>query len=386
MKNISIIGATGSIGSQTIEVLRENSTEFKLLGISTHSNWKKTIDIIKEFRPKVVVNTSKEAYDKIKEYRESINGTFDLYFGRDNLKQVSSIRETDILVTSVVGMVGLEPTLDAIKNGTTIALANKETLVAAGKIVMSEAKRHGVDILPVDSEHNALFQCLKGENIKEVKKLHITASGGPFRGKKINDLLKITPEQAVKHPKWNMGKKISVDSSTLMNKGLEVIEAHWLYGIDYRHIDVVVHPESIIHSMVEFVDNSILAQISNPNMKLPIQFALTYPKRQKCNIKEMNFWELGKLTFEKPDIETFRCLKLAYDAGKTAGNSGVILNTANEVAVDLFLKNVIKYTDIANIVEDSLNKYEYFEPTIEEIIQLDSDIRRDLYNKFIGGN
>ncbi|MCM1991109.1 1-deoxy-D-xylulose-5-phosphate reductoisomerase [Oceanirhabdus seepicola] len=386
MKNVGIIGATGSIGSQTMEVLRENRKAFNLTGISSHSNYKKTIEIIEEFSPEVVVVTEDNAYDIIKDYCKDKNKKLSLYRGIESLEKVSEIKENDILVTSVVGMVGLKPTMKAIENGTTIALANKETLVAGGRHVMEAARRRNVDILPVDSEHNALFQCLQGEKREDIKRLHITASGGPFRGKKKEELINITPEDAVRHPKWNMGMKISVDSSTLMNKGLEVIEAHWLYGVDYDKINVVVHPESIIHSMVEYKDNSIIAQLSNPNMKLPIQYALTYPKRIDCNIKELNLFDIGQLTFERPDTDTFTCLKLAYQAGKASGNAGVILNTSNEVAVDLFLNGVIKYLEINEIVERCLNNYEYMsKPTLEDIIQIDKRIRKDLYGLYLGG-
>ncbi len=386
MKNIGIIGATGSIGTQTMAVLRENREAFNLTGISSHSNYKKTIEIIEEFAPKVVVVTEDNAYRIIKDYCKENNKKLELYNGQESLEKVSDIKENDILVTSVVGMVGLKPTMKAIENGTTIALANKETLVAGGLHVMEAARRRNVDILPVDSEHNALFQCLQGEKREDIKRLHITASGGPFRGKKKEELINIKPEDAVRHPKWNMGMKISVDSSTLMNKGLEVIEAHWLYGVDYDKINVVVHPESIIHSMVEYKDNSVIAQLSNPDMKLPIQYALTYPKRIDCNIKELNLFDIGKLTFAKPDTETFTCLKLAYQAGNAGGNAGVILNTSNEVAVDLFLKGTIKYLQINEIVEKCLNDYEYMsKPTLEDIIQIDKNIRKDLYGLYLGG-
>ncbi|WBW94826.1 1-deoxy-D-xylulose-5-phosphate reductoisomerase [Oceanirhabdus sp. W0125-5] len=386
MKNIGIIGATGSIGSQTIEVLRENREAFNLTSISAHSNYKKTIEIIDEFSPEVVVVTEEKAYGIIKDYCKEHNKKIDLYSGVNALEKVSEIKENDILVTSVVGMVGLKPTMKAIENGTTIALANKETLVAGGIHVMEAARKGNVDILPVDSEHNALFQCLQGEKKQDIKRLHITASGGPFRGRKKEELINITPEDAVRHPKWNMGMKISVDSSTLMNKGLEVIEAHWLYGVDYDKINVVVHPESIIHSMVEYKDNSVIAQLSNPDMKLPIQYALTYPERIDCNIKELNLFDVGQLTFLKPDTETFDCLKLAYQAGKAGGNAGVILNTSNEVAVDLFLKGSIKYLEINEIVERCLNNYEYMsKPSLDDIIHIDKRIRKDLYDLYLGG-
>ena len=298
------------------------------------------------------------------------------------LNAIASMPEVDMVVTSVVGMIGLEPTMHAIKAGKDIALANKETLVVAGELVMGEARKHGVKILPVDSEHGAIFQCLQGNEKSDVANLLLTASGGPFRGKCREELLDTTVDEALSHPNWNMGKKISIDSATLMNKGLEVIEAHWLFDMPYDNINVIVHPQSIIHSMVEYVDGSILAQLSNPDMRLPIQYALNFPERKKSVIKKLDFFELQSLTFEKPDMSTFRCLELAYEAGKAGGTMPAILNAANEAAVALFLNKKIKFLDIGRIIEDCMSRFAVSrEFTIEDVISLDSEVKKYVYKK-----
>ena len=273
--------------------------------------------------------------------------------------------------------------MKAIHAGKDIALANKETLVAAGGLVMEAAKKNHVNILPVDSEHGAIFQCLQGNKLENVNKIILTASGGPFRGKNKQQLIEIKPEEALKHPKWNMGKKISIDSSTLMNKGLEVIEAHWLFGVDYEDIQVVVHPQSIIHSMVEYIDGSVIAQLSSTDMRLPIQYAINYPERNDAVIDKLDFYNMGNLTFEKPDMDTFKCLKLAYMAGKMGGNMPAIMNAANEVAVELFLDYKIKYLEIEYIIEKCMNKFEHhINPNLEEILEIDLKVREYVRNNY----
>ncbi len=296
---------------------------------------------------------------------------------------ISTLEEVNIVVTSVVGMIGLVPTIKAIESGKDIALANKETLVVAGELVISKAKEHNVSILPVDSEHGAIFQCLRGNKKEEVKNIILTASGGPFRGRKKEELTDIKPEHALKHPKWNMGRKISIDSATLMNKGLEVIEAHFLFDVDYENIKVVVHPQSIVHSMVEYKDGSIIAQMAVPDMRLPIQYALNYPNRKKSRIESLDFYKISSLTFEKPDMDTFLPLKLAYEVGKKGGIMPAILNGANEVAVDLFLREKIKFLCIGELLEECMNKfYKPVEATLENIINIDKEVREYLEKKY----
>ena len=321
----------------------------------------------------------------IKDYCDANNLKIKVLGGIEGLIEIASLEEIDTVVTSVVGMIGLKPTMAAIEAGKDIALANKETLVVAGELVMNKAREKGVKILPVDSEHSAIFQSLSGYTSKDINKIILTASGGPFRGKKLEELKNVTVHEALKHPKWNMGKKISIDSATLMNKGLEVIEAHYLFDCDYDNIEVVVHPQSIIHSMVEYNDASIIAQLGSPDMRLPIQYALNYPDRVERIAKPISFYEIATLTFEKPDLHTFKCLDLAYKAGKEGGLATTILNGANEEAVALLLEEKIKFLQIAEIIEESL---EYFkeeksnELTLENIIDLDCRVRQYIRNKW----
>lgn len=377
MKYISILGATGSIGTQTLDVIRQERDKFSLEGISVNKNYGLTIRIINEFAPKYVAVMDESTCESIKNYCHEANKSTQVFYGMEGLNKIATIPDVDIVVTSIVGMIGLVPTLNAIKAGKHIALANKETLVVGGEIVMAEAKKNGVMILPVDSEHGAVFQCLQGNNGEEVDKIILTASGGPFRGKTTKDLTSVTCDDALKHPKWNMGKKISIDSATLMNKGLEVIEAHWIFGIDYKNIDVVVHPQSIIHSMVQYVDGSVIAQLGTTDMKLPIQYAINYPRREKRVVETLDFYNLGSLSFDKPDLETFKCLKLAYEAGNTGGTMPAILNGANEIAVELFLEKKISFLKIADIIEECMNKFSYSSKfTVEDILQTDSDVRK----------
>ncbi|MEW8955455.1 1-deoxy-D-xylulose-5-phosphate reductoisomerase [Clostridium sp.] len=383
MKNICIIGATGSVGTQTLDVIRKEKDNFNLIAVSANSNIDKVIEIIDEFSPKFVVISDEEAYKKIQKYIKGIDNKVDLLFGIEGLEYIATLDEVDMVVTSIVGMIGLRPTLKAIEAKKDIALANKETLVVAGEIVMKAAKENGVNIFPVDSEHSAIFQSLQGNNLKDVKKIILTASGGPFRGKKSDDLINITPEEALKHPKWNMGRKISIDSATLMNKGLEVIEAKWLFDVDYNDIQVVVHPQSIIHSAVEYVDGSVIAQLGSTDMKLPIQYALNYPERKSQVCSSLDFYEISKLTFEKPDMDTFKCLALAYEAGRKGKLMPTILNGANEVCVELFLRNKVSFLQIADIIEEVMGKFDYnMEVTLENIIKMDEDVRTYIYNKY----
>lgn len=383
MKNITILGATGSIGTQTLDVIRREKEELKLVAISANKSYKKVIEIIKEFKPKYAVLMEENAFKIVEDF--CIDNKIDtkVLKGMEGMIYISTLEEVNTVVTSVVGMIGLVPTIKAIESGKDIALANKETLVVAGEIVISKAKEHNVNILPVDSEHGAIFQCLRGNKKEEVKNIIVTASGGPFRGKKKEELIDVKPEHALKHPKWNMGRKISIDSATLMNKGLEVIEAHFLFGVDYENIKVVVHPQSIVHSMVEYKDGSVIAQMATPDMKLPIQYALNYPNRKESQIEPLDFYKISNLTFEKPDIDTFLPLKLAYEAGKKGGVMPAILNGANEVAVDLFLKGKIEFLQIGDLLQECMNKfYKSMEATLENVISIDKEVREYLGKKY----
>lgn len=384
MKNISILGVTGSIGTQALDVIREKKNEINLVGITGHKNYDKLLDIIKEFKPKYIGITDEVCYEKILNYSKKHDLRAEIYCGSEALEKIATLKEIDTVLTSVVGIVGLKPTVKAIEAKKNIALANKETLVVAGDIVKAKAKEYGVEIIPVDSEHGAIFQCLLGNKKEEVNKIILTASGGPFRGEKRNALMEITPAEALKHPKWNMGKKISIDSSTLVNKGLEVIEAHFLFDIDYDNIEVVVHPQSIIHSMVEYVDGSIIAQLGSTDMRLPIQYALTYPLRKKRIANALSFKEVKELTFEEPDLNTFKCLALAYEAGRLGGNMTAIYNGANEIAVELFLSEKIRYLQIEEIIEDCMNNFKHVKnPTLDEVLFIDKEVREYVIKKYL---
>lgn len=385
MKNISILGATGSIGTQTLDVIRNSEDEIKLIGITANSSVEKMKDIIREFKPKYVGMMDESSANDIKEFCKKEYPNIEVLKGMDGLVKIATLDEIDTVVTSVVGMIGLKPTIAAIEAKKDIALANKETLVVAGELVMKKAKENNVKILPVDSEHSAIFQSLSGYNNKDINKIILTASGGPFRGKTTEDLKDVTVKEALKHPKWNMGQKISIDSATLMNKGLEVIEAHFLFDTDYDNIEVVVHPQSIIHSMVEYKDASVIAQLGTPDMRLPIQYALNYPERKGMIANPLNFYELGALTFEKPDLETFKCLRFAYEAGKIGGLAPTILNGANEEAVALLLDEKIKFLQIAEIIEDCMNVFKdnyYDEITLDSVIELDKKVREYIRMKW----
>ncbi|MDW8801028.1 1-deoxy-D-xylulose-5-phosphate reductoisomerase [Clostridium sp. A1-XYC3] len=383
MKRITILGATGSIGTQTLEVIRREREKFHLVAVSANNSCKKIIGIINEFNPSYAVLSNEKAYEEVRDYCVNNNLKTKILLGMEGLNTISTLPEVDVVVTSVVGMIGLVPTLKAIEAGKDIALANKETLVVAGKLVISEAEKYNVKILPVDSEHSAIFQCLQGNKREDVRELLLTASGGPFRGRKREELLQVTVEEALKHPRWDMGKKISIDSATLMNKGLEVIEAHWLFDVDYDNIKVVVHPQSVIHSMVEYKDGSVVAQLGSTDMKLPIQYALNYPDREEAIVAKLDFYDMENLTFEKPDLETFKPLKLAYKAGKIGGTMPAILNAANEAAVELFLSKRIKFLDIGNILEECMSRFEVIDNySLEDILNIDKEVKQYVINKF----
>jgi len=380
LKKISIIGSTGSIGTQTLEVC-DNLQNVQIMGLSANNNVKLAEEQIRKYNPKLFAMVNENA---AKELKVAVSDTdTKVISGEDCMSEISTMKEIDTVVTSVVGIAGLVPTMNAIKSGVNIALANKETLVTAGSIVIDAAKDNNVSILPVDSEHSAIFQCIGKHPQSEINRLIITASGGSFYGKKSDELENVTVKEALKHPNWSMGQKITIDSATLMNKGLEVIEAHWLFNMDYDDIDVVVHRESIIHSLVEFKDKSVLAQLGLPDMKLPIHYALCYPNRVESDVKQLNLWEVGKLTFDKPDYNTFKCLSLAIRAGREGGTMPTVLNGANEVAVELFLKGKIKFNDISRIVENSMNNHKnVLKPNLDDIIYTDKCVREEVYSKW----
>ena len=367
---ISIIGSTGSIGTQTLDIARYHKG-IKVKGLSAHSNIELLEAQAREFLPEVVSVSDRE---KAKELKIKLADTpVKVIGGDEGLSVISTLPDIKTVVTAVVGISGLLPTIDAIKEGKNIALANKETLVTGGHIVTKLAKEKNVKILPVDSEHSAIFQSLQGiADKKEIKKIILTASGGPFFGKKREELINITPADALKHPNWDMGAKVTIDSSTLVNKGLEVIEAKWLFGVDASQIEVLVHRQSVVHSMVEFCDNGIIAQLGAPDMRLPIQYALTYPKRLKMEKNELDWTKYQSLTFDKPDTDTFIALKLAYDAIKKGGNLPTIFNSADEAAVELFRKEKISYLEISEKILSAMENLPFIEnPTLEEIIETD---------------
>lgn len=367
MKKIAILGSTGSIGTQTLEVVRENQ-DIQVTALAAGSNIRLLEEQIREFHP-VLAAVWDES--KAKELRENIKDLdVKVVSGMDGLKEAAVQKEAEILVTAIVGMIGILPTIEGIKAGKDIALANKETLVTAGHIIMPLAKEYGVSILPVDSEHSAIFQSLQGGEHQAIHKILLTASGGPFRGKKREELLNIQVEDALKHPNWEMGRKITIDSSTMVNKGLEVIEAKWLFDVPVDQIQVVVQPQSIIHSMVEYVDGAVIAQLGTPDMKLPIQYALYYPQRRYLPGDRLDFAALSQITFERPDMETFYGLKLAYEAGRIGGSLPTVFNAANERAVSMFLDRKIGYLQIPEIISCCMEEHQVIpNPTVEEILQ-----------------
>lgn len=367
MRKIAILGSTGSIGTQTLEVVRNNK-DLSVTALSAGTNIQKLEQQIREFKPKYAV-VFEEA--KAKELKENISDMeVEVLSGMDGLLTIATMKEADILVTAIVGMIGIRPTIAAIESGKDIALANKETLVTAGHLIMKLAKEHGVQILPVDSEHSAIFQCLNGENKREIDKLLITASGGPFRGKKRAELEQVTVADALRHPNWVMGRKITIDSSTLVNKGLEVMEAKWLFDVSFDQIEVVVQPQSVIHSMIQFVDGAVMAQLGTPDMKLPIQYALYYPSRRSLPGERLDFAKLKNLTFEAPDTENFRGLALAYEAGRAGGSMPTVFNAANECAVAKFLDEKIKYLEIVELIEACMQAHRIIDnPSVDDILE-----------------
>ena len=370
-RKIGILGSTGSIGTQTLEIVR-NNPDFKVIALAAGSNVDLMEKQVREFHPELCVMWTEEA---AKELRLRLSDTsVKVLAGMDGLLALAVMPEIQILVTAIVGMIGLRPTIAAIEAGKIIALANKETLVTAGHIIMPLAAKMEVPILPVDSEHSAIFQSMCGQSRKKVSKILLTASGGPFRGKKRQELIDITVEDALKHPNWSMGRKITIDSATLVNKGLEVIEAKWLFEVEPENIQVVVHPQSIIHSAVEYVDGAVIAQLGVPDMKLPIQYALTYPDRRPMEGKKLDFYELSSMTFEKPDTDTFRGLSMAYDAIAAGGSMPTVYNAANEKAVSLFLNREIKFLEIYDLIQGAMNNHKVKEnPTVEEILEAEAE-------------
>ncbi|RDI47423.1 1-deoxy-D-xylulose-5-phosphate reductoisomerase [Falsibacillus pallidus] len=374
MKYISLLGATGSIGTQTLDVIRRNPEEYRLAAFSAGKNMELTRKIIDEFKPELVSVSDKDDCFALK---SEFSSSTSFYHGEEGLVETAVYHKSDILVNAVLGSVGLFPTLQAIKEKKIIAIANKETLVTAGHLVMEAAKENGVLLLPVDSEHSAIFQALQGEKEKNIEKLILTASGGSFRDRTRDELQGVTVKDALNHPNWSMGAKITIDSATMMNKGLEVIEAHWLFQMPYDRIDVLLHRESIIHSMVEFHDSSIIAQLGTPDMRVPIQYALTYPDRLPFpGASRLNLAEIGKLHFEKMDMDRFYCLKLAYQAGIVGGTTPTVLNAANEEAVEAFLKGKISFLEIEEYIERALNRHQKIDqPDLETIREVDKETR-----------
>ena len=371
MKKIGILGSTGSIGTQTLEIVRSNP-DLQVVALAAGSNVSLMEQQVREFHPLLAVMGSEEASADLKS-RIADTGT-KVLAGMEGMLELAVLPQMEVLVTAIVGMIGIRPTIAAIKAGKTIALANKETLVTAGHIIMPLAKEKGVSILPVDSEHSAIFQSMHGENRERVSKILLTASGGPFRGKKTEELQDITVEDALKHPNWSMGRKITVDSATLVNKGLEVMEAKWLFDVEPEQIQVVVHPQSIIHSMVEYVDGGIMAQLGMPDMKLPIQYALFYPDRRPMDGKRVDFFALKSISFEEPDIKTFRGLQLAYDAIAAGGSMPTVFNAANELAVRKFLQRKIGFLDIYEIIGQSMSRHTAVaDPDLDQILEIEKE-------------
>ncbi len=373
-KHIAILGSTGSIGTQALEVIEAHPESFQVEVLTAQNNADLLIEQARKFSPNAVVIVNEDSYQKVKDALIPLH--IKVFTGESALESVVQMDTIDLVLTALVGYSGLKPTLKAIEAGKNIALANKETLVVAGELVTQLAKQKGVNIFPVDSEHSAIFQCLVGEFHNPIEKIILTASGGPFRGKKRDELMRVTKAQALKHPNWTMGAKVTIDSATLMNKGLEVIEAKWLFGLKTEQVEVVVHPQSIVHSLIQFEDGSIKAQLGLPDMRLPIQFAMSYPDRLKSGFPRFDFVNFPSLTFEKPDTETFRNLALAFDALARGGNMPCVLNAANEVAVAEFLKDRIGFLEMSDVVERCLAKMDYITgPTLEDYVITDRETR-----------
>jgi 1-deoxy-D-xylulose-5-phosphate reductoisomerase len=373
-RNIAILGSTGSIGTQALDVIRANPEKFNVTTLTAQYNADLLIKQAREFNPIRVVISDESNYEYVKTALSDLD--VEVLSGNESLSDVACAIETDIVLVALVGFSGLKPTITAIKAGKDIALANKETLVVGGEYVMGLASQHKVKILPVDSEHSAIFQCLEGESSNAVEKIYLTASGGPFRGKDMDFLATVSSQDALKHPNWTMGSKITIDSATLMNKGLEVIEAKWLFNLTVDQIDIIVHPQSVVHSIVQFEDGSMKAQMGLPDMKLPIQYALAYPKRLKNRLPRFNFLDYPELTFETPDTNSFRNLNIAFEALRTGGNMPCIINAANEVVVAEFLNNHIGFLQMSDIIEACMNRVSYIKkPSLEDYIETDRETR-----------
>lgn len=381
MRSIVLLGSTGSIGTQTLDVVRNNKDELKVVGLAANKRVNEVEQQVREFNPKYVCMFDQEA---AKELQEKIADTgIKVMSGMDGLLEMVSVPEADTVLTAVVGMIGIRPTIKAIESGKDIALANKETLVCAGHIIMPLAKEKNVQILPVDSEHSAIFQSLVGQPKDKVEKILLTASGGPFRGKKREELATMTAADALKHPNWDMGPKVTIDSSSLVNKGLEVMEARWLFDVSLDNIEVLVHPQSIVHSAVQYVDGAVIAQLGVPDMKLPIQYALFYPDRRPMAEKRLDLFELGSLTFEKPDTDTFRGLKLAFDSAYAGGSMPTVFNAANEMAVRRFLKGDIRYLEIFDMIEEAMAHHNKIEnPDVSAILDTEKEVYEFLGTKY----
>lgn len=372
MKKIAILGSTGSIGTQTLDVVRKNK-DIEVLALAAGSNVKALAEQIREFRPKLVCIAKEESISELRLLTNDIQ--YEVCYGEEGLIRVATYEGTQILVTAIVGMIGIVPTIEAIKAGKDIALANKETLVTAGHIIMPLAKEHNVRILPVDSEHSAIFQSLNGENPSTIEKILLTASGGPFRGRTIDEMRDVRVEDALKHPNWSMGHKITIDSATMVNKGLEVMEAGWLFGVDIDDVTVVVQPQSVIHSMVQFVDGSIIAQLGCPDMRLPIQYALYYPDRKPMDIARLDFAKLASISFEAPDMVNFKGLALAFKAGHKGGNLPTVFNAANEFAVAQFLNRKCGFLDITDMIEKAMDCIQYIDnPDVDDILDTEKAV------------
>ncbi len=378
-KRIAILGSTGSIGVQALEVISNNPDLFEVDVLTANSSTELLIAQAKQFEPNIVIIADETKYNEISEALRSL--PIKVFAGADSIAQVVESSEIDIVLTAMVGYAGLLPTINAIKAGKTIALANKETLVVAGELIKDLALQYNAQIIPVDSEHSAIFQCLVGETNNNIEKIILTASGGPFRGKDKNFLAKVTKEQALKHPNWTMGNKITIDSATLMNKGLEVIEAKWLFDIKPEQIDVIVHPQSIVHSLVQFEDSSLKAQLGLPDMKLPIQYAFGFPERIKNKFDRFSFLDYPELTFEQPDKENFTCLQIAFDALDKGGNTACVMNAANEVLVDAFLNNKVGFLQISEFIQETITKSNFIaKPSLNDYINSDKLAREITQN------
>ena len=382
MKKIAVLGSTGSIGTQTLDIARKNSDELSITVLAAGSNVEIIEKQIREFKPEIAVLFNE---DKAKELAVKVADLdIKVLSGMEGMIEAATFENVDTVVTSMVGMIGIKPTIAAIKAGKDIALANKETLVTAGHIIMPLIKEYGVSLLPVDSEHSAIFQSMNGENRKRISKILLTASGGPFRGRSYSELENVTLEDALKHPNWAMGQKITIDSATLVNKGLEVMEAAWLFDVPVSKIQVVVHPQSVIHSMVEYEDTAVIAQLGCPDMRLPIQYALFYPDRKFLDAKKLDFFEMKSLTFEKPDMETFKGLKFAMEAASKGGSMPTVFNAANEEAVAMFLNRKIKFLDIYKIIEESMERHSVIvNPDIDTVLLVEKDTREFIRNNYV---